>query len=138
MDRVTLWGIRVVIGLVVLVVIGAVVGGLLYGPRLTRLAKEAATGRADTAVAQAETQYQTDTGRAQAETQAAEVAITLQMQESTRETLSSPDAGVLISPDVYGRFRDGVRRNRAVGGPPGDGAGAAGQHAAAGTAGPER
>ena len=137
MDRVTLWLVRAAVVLFALLVIGGVVGGIIYGPRLTKLAKEAAQGRADTAVGAAETQYQTDTGQMQARTQAAEVAVTLQMQESTRETLSSPDAGALISPDVYGRFRDGVRRNRAVGGPTGDGAGAAGQHAAAGTADPE-
>lgn len=114
-------GIAVILALLV---IGAVVGGVLYGPRLSRALVAAERGRADTVTTQAGAQYQEDTAAHQARTQAAEVAVTVQMQESTREIQAAEGAGALVSADVYDAFRDGVQRNRAAT-PPG-GAGAAG------------
>lgn len=135
MDRVTLWAIRAGVALVALLVIGAVVGGVLYGPRLSRALTAAAQGKADTAVATGETEYQSTMADTQARTQAAEVAVTVQLQESTRDVLASPGADSLVSPDLHDAGMRGVRLNRART-PPG-GAGAAGPDATAGTAGAE-
>lgn len=137
MARAELWVVRVVLGLVALLVIGAVVGGVIYGPRLQRALVAAETGKAGTAVAQAETGYEAATGAAQARTQATELALTLSMKETTREILAAPQAGALVSPDVYGAFSDGVRRNRAVQQPPAGGDSGTGADPAPGTAAPD-
>ena len=137
MPRVELWVVRVVLGLVVLLVVGAIVGGVIYGPRLNRALVAAETGKATTAVSQAETGYEAATGAAQARTQATELALTLNMKETTREILASPQAGALASPDVYGAFSDGVRRNRSVQQPQAGGDRAPGADPAPGTAAPD-
>lgn len=126
--------LRVVVSLLVLLVIGAVVGGAIYGPRLNRALTAAAQGKADTVTTQAGADYQTATAADQAKTQAAEVAVTIQMQESTREVIASPGADALVSPDLYGAFADGVRRNRTVPVQAPGGPGAAGGDPAARTA----
>jgi hypothetical protein len=137
-DVAVAWAVRGLLVLLAVIVVGAVVGGVIYGPRLQRALVAAETGKVTTTVAAQETEYERGVADAQARTQAAEVAVTLQMQESTRDTLASPDAGQLVSPDLYGRFADGVRRNRSVqsGAPPGGGD-RPGADAAAGTADPE-
>lgn len=132
MDRTTLWAVRIVLALVALFIVGAVVGGILYKPRLDRALREAAQGRADTVTAEAETTYQADVADRQAEAQQAEITIHLQNAESTREIQAAPGAGDTVSPDLYSAFRDGVRRNRASAAS--DGSGATGPDAAAGTA----
>lgn len=123
MDRVTLWAIRAGITLLAVLVIGAVVGGVLYGPRLSRALTQAAQGKADAAVATGGAEYQSTMADTQARTQAAEVAVTVRLQESTREVQQAPGADSLISPDLYDAFKRGVQSNRAAT-PPG-GAGAA-------------
>jgi hypothetical protein len=114
MDRVTVWAIRVAVVLVAVLVIGLVVGGLFYKPKLDRALAEAARGRADTVTAEAETEYQADVADYQAEAQAAEITIHLQNAESTRAIQAAPGAGDTVSPDLYSAFRDGVHRNRAT------------------------
>lgn len=132
MGRAELWIIRAVLGLILLLIIGAVVGGVLYGPRLRAAMIKAEQGKADTAVSQAETEYATRVGTEQARTQAAEVTVNLQTQESVREIQAARGADALLPPDVYGAFADGVRINRA-----GGGAGGAGEGPAARTADPQ-
>ena len=137
MPRPELWVLRAVLGVLLVIIVGVVVGGVLYGPRLSRALVAAETGKAGTAVSQAETGYEAATGAAQAQTQARELALTVNMKETTREILSAPQAGALVSPDVYGAFADGVRRNRAIQQPPAGGDSGTGADPAPGTAAPD-
>lgn len=116
MGKLELWAIRAIVVVVLVAIIGIMVGGVIYGPRLKRALLAAETANAGAVVSDTQAGLEAATAASQAKTQAAEVAITLNMKESSREILASPDAGAVVSPDLYGAFADGLQRNRPPGG----------------------
>lgn len=112
MGRFELWAVRVVLVVVLVFIIGAMVGGVIYGPRLRAALADAEENRQGQVVAEASTEYEAATGKAQAGVQVRESNATRTIKESTHETLKAPGAADLVDPGLYSAFADGVRRNR--------------------------
>lgn len=97
-----------------LLMVGLFVGGLIYGPTIRKAWNEATTQKVEATVSQAETQYEQDVATDQARTQAAEIDVTVHLQEQSREILNSPGASDLVDPDLYDSVASGLQRNQSL------------------------